>query len=66
MSRGTFENEMGITVKQLKEIVKDWPETDTLGEDSEVWIMTGETLSSPVVAISPLNSADLMLEPGGY
>jgi len=66
MARGTFENEMGITVKQLKEIVKDWPETDTLGEDSEVWIMTGEALSSPVVAISPLNSADLMLEPGGY
>ena len=31
----------GLTVKELKTIVADWPEVDHLGEPTEVWIETG-------------------------
>jgi DNA-binding transcriptional MerR regulator len=63
-----FEN--GLTVKELKELIKDWPETDEHGEDCEVWIETGSNLSSPVTIVSPLNmrnengivSADIILK----
>lgn len=45
----------GMTVRELKEMIKDWPETNNLGEDCEVWIETGKNLSSPVTTAGPLN-----------
>ena len=40
---------MSMTVKELKKILENWPETDDEGNPTEVWIETGEMLSSPVV-----------------
>jgi len=50
-----FTNPMGVTVKELKDAIKDWPETGRDGEPTEVWIETGWCLTSPVVAVSRLN-----------
>jgi hypothetical protein len=63
-----------LTVKQLKEIIKDWPERDKNGEACEVWIGTGRCLSSPVTSLWPLNerdndgktSGDLLLESSAF
>jgi hypothetical protein len=44
-----------ITVRQLKEWVKNLAEKNEYGEDFEVWMDTGEMLSSPVTEICPLN-----------
>jgi hypothetical protein len=54
---------MTITIKALKELVKDLPEIDPdTGEDYEVWIQTGEGLSSPARKSWKLNKGDLLLE----
>lgn len=64
-----------MTVKKLKEIIKDWPEERGDGEDTEVWIETGLMLSSQVVNWSKLNvrvdengkdSYDLLLESNAF
>jgi hypothetical protein len=52
-----FEN--GLTVKELKQIIKDWPEIHENGEPTEVWISTNKfyvpsKVSSPVYYITPL------------
>lgn len=63
-----------LTVKELKDLVKDWPEVHALsGEPMEVWIDNPNGTSSPVIAVWPLNysksdesgkeSADIMLVP---
>ena len=49
----TFES--GMTVKELKELVKDWAEEDAYGEPTEVWMETGRCLSSPVRVACQLN-----------
>ena len=64
--------DQGLTVKELKSIIKDWPDTnEDTGEPCEVWITTSENLSNPVKMVYPLNrrkddagnfSADLLLE----
>ena len=68
-----FDN--GMTVRELKEIIKDWPETNQYGEDCEVWVETGKNLSSPVTTAGPLNlreddngnvSADFILESSAF
>jgi hypothetical protein len=68
-----FDN--GMTVRELKELIKVWPETNQYGEDCEVWIETGHNLSSPVTTVGPLNrreddagnmSADLILESNAF
>jgi hypothetical protein len=51
----------GLTVKELKEAIKDWPETDEDGDPTEVWVMTEYCLSSIVISITPLNYADILL-----
>ena len=60
----TFKN--GMTVSQLKKLIKYWPEKYNDGEDAEVWIETGRGLSSPVTEVSRLNvrgdSFDILLE----
>jgi len=45
----------GMTVRELKEMIKDWPETNQYGEDCGVWIETGRNLSTPVTTAGPLN-----------
>jgi hypothetical protein len=55
-------NSNGITIKELKELVKDLPETDEYGEDFEVWIETGENLSSPCKEIWRLNKGDIIIK----
>ena len=50
-----LENSNGITVRQLKEFIKDWPEEDQYGEPTEVWISSGKNLSSVAVTLCALN-----------
>jgi len=62
----------GMTVRELKDLVKDWPENNAYtGEETEVWIGSGdEGTSNQVKYAWPLNhrmddegeSADLLLE----
>jgi len=54
----SLDTPMGLTVKELKILIKDWPEIGKNGESTEVWIETGTNLSSPVTYISMLNSRD--------
>ena len=60
----------GLTVKELKAIVKDWAETDENGDPTEVWIETGRCLSSVVTEVGHLNmsenSADLILSSSAF
>lgn len=51
-------NSRVITVKQLKDWVRDLPEVDALGDETEVWIGTEEGRSSPCQEIWPLNVRD--------
>lgn len=44
-----------LTIKELKEFVKDLPEVDDMGSLTEVWLQTGNGLSSPCISILPLN-----------
>lgn len=44
-----------VTVAELKRHIANWPETDAMGEPTEVWIETGKTLSSPCMAVELLN-----------
>lgn len=57
-----------LTVRQLKSIIKNWPELNALGEDTEVWLMVADGTSSPVKELWPLNkykdSADILLSSG--
>jgi hypothetical protein len=46
---------MGVTVAELKKHIADWPETDGMGEPTEVWLETGHQLSSPCMSIELLN-----------
>ena len=52
----------GLTVYELKKIIKDWPEyNEETGEECEVWFETGDGLSSPVTEVWPLNKRDTEL-----
>lgn len=53
-----FEAPNGLTIKELKELIKDLPEENEYGEPFEVWIETGRGLSSPVKSVWPLNKRD--------
>jgi hypothetical protein len=44
-----------VTVAELKRHIANWPETDSMGEPTEVWIETGKKLSSPCMAVELLN-----------
>jgi hypothetical protein len=46
---------LGMTVAELKAMVRDWPETDEYGEPCEVWLSDSKGLSNPVIAATPLN-----------
>lgn len=48
-----FEN--GLTVRELKEIIKDWPEENEYGEPCEVWLGDGGGFSNQAREVSALN-----------
>lgn len=51
-----IENVNGITIKQLKELVKDLPEVDDNGDDYQVWLEDSKTgLSNVCRSVWPLN-----------
>lgn len=56
-----FENQMGMTVRELKAVIKDWPEEAENGEPTDVWMQTGRGLSSPVGTVRQLGASDLIL-----
>lgn len=45
----------GMTVAELKAMVRDWPETDEYGNPCEVWLCDGEGLSNQARMATPLN-----------
>lgn len=45
----------GMTVAELKAMVRDWPETDQNGDPCEVWIGRADGLSNQVRSTAPLN-----------
>ena len=45
----------GLTVKELKELIRYWPEKHVNGENTEVWISYPGGVSNIVTIISPLN-----------
>ena len=57
-------NEYGITIKELKKLVKDLPEKDDNGEDFELWVMNtnGDGRSNIATNITKLNKGDLIIE----
>lgn len=55
-----------ITVKELKEILKDWPDTKENGELAEVWLETGLMLSSQATNYSRLGQGDFLLESDAF
>ena len=63
---------MIMAIKELKEILKDWPDSDDEGESNDVWIETGLGLSSPVTNWCRLNnreeinSKSLLLESNAF
>lgn len=56
----------GLTVRELKELIKNWPEEYSNGEPTTVWIETSDGLSNQVAEVVPLNpfegSADIIFE----
>ena len=61
----------GLTVRDLKRIIKDWPEEDENGELTEVWVGNLDGFSNVVIELSSLNKrtgdngeewSDLLLE----
>lgn len=66
---------IGLTVTELKNHIKDWPEIDAMGEPTEVWLETGNGLTSQCRSIELLNyrlmedgspTSDLLLCPPEY
>ena len=59
----TIINKNGITIKQLKELVKHLPEKDEYGDDFEVWVMStdGTKTSSTSIAKSIINIGNLII-----
>ena len=45
----------GMTVAELKAMIRDWPETDEHGEPCEVWLCNGAALSNQAMMATPLN-----------
>ena len=52
-----------ITIKELKELVKDLPEVDPdTGDDYELWMATGPNESMQVRSIWQLNKGDIIVD----
>jgi len=48
----------GLTVKELKEIIKDWPDERADGTPTEVWLANAAGVSNLAVEVSDLNRDD--------
>lgn len=67
------EKDKCMTIRQLKELIKDWPDYHPDGTECEVWIEDSEGYSNGASSIYPLNverdaegspvSADLIIAP---
>jgi len=55
-----------VTVKELRDILKDWPDTKGNGDPAEVWLETGLMLSSLATNYSRLGYGDLLLESDAF
>jgi hypothetical protein len=53
-----FTNTFGITIAELKAVVKDLPETDEYGDPYEVWIGNEQGTSNVAKSIWPLNKGE--------
>jgi len=55
----------GMTILELEELVRTAPKYNTRNEPYEVWVTTGEGISSPVKTLTALNrdslGSDLLL-----
>lgn len=65
MKQQSFPN--GLTVAELKELIKDWPETNECGEPTEVWFENEDGVSSIIRSVWPLNldeggAADILFD----
>ena len=56
-------NKNGITIRELKLLIKDLPEYNEYGEDYEVWIENtdDEGLSNSAKSIMRLNEGDIII-----
>ena len=54
-------NTNGITIRQLKEYIKDLPEVDDFGDEYEVWIANGN-YSNVAKEIRILNKGDIIID----
>lgn len=54
----------GLTVRELKELLKDWPETNSFGDPTEVWFETDLDISNSnqINQVMPLNDGDIIFE----
>lgn len=52
----------GLTVRELKALIADWPEIDDEGNEAEVWIEDDSSLSNIVKKVWPLNDVDILFE----
>ena len=50
-----FEFTNGMTVADLKELIRDWPEVDENGEPCEVWLCDSSGMSNQARMATPLN-----------
>lgn len=51
----------GLTVKDLKNIIQNWPDCDQYGEDFEIWIDNNDGTSSVCTGVYRLNQNDILL-----
>jgi hypothetical protein len=51
-----------LTIKELKEFIRDLPEVDEDAEDYEVWIGNGDGLSNCATTIHKLNYGDIIID----
>lgn len=58
MLKEILEFENGLTVKELKEIIKDWPEVRADGTPTEVWLSNAVGVSNIAIEVSDLNLDD--------
>ena len=52
----------GMTVRELKALVKDMPETNIYGDEAEVWFTDKDGYSNQIKSVWPLNEIDISLE----
>lgn len=56
-----IKNKNGITVAELKKFVMSLPEGDEDGEEYEIWLQSGDGVSSQCTSISVLNKGDIFM-----